>query len=355
MTQDIYQALRERLDQYSIGFPSTSTGVELKILRKMFTEIEAATYLQLTLLLESVDTLATRCGQPRKDMADILEGMADRGLIFRRRKNGEVKFAAVPFVVGSYEFQLGRMNREFAELFEQYFNEAFHEGMADSFMRPIPVNRSVPVNYPIATYEDARHILKQQKLITVINCICRVQQGLIDQGCDKPLEVCLAFGSHGQYYLDRGLGRQVTPEEALAILDQAEAAGLVNQPYNSQNPGGMCNCCGDCCGILRALNRASNPAELVISNYQAVMADDLCVGCEICLQRCQMAAITMTDTGVAQVNRQRCLGCGLCVTTCPSGALQLEAKAPADQRRPPATSAELMQRMAVQRGKVLLK
>ena len=51
--------------------------------------------------------------------------MFDKGLIFRLKKGDSAKYGAVPFVVGSFEYQLKDMDREFAELFEQYFLEAF--------------------------------------------------------------------------------------------------------------------------------------------------------------------------------------------------------------------------------------
>ena len=55
MAEDVYSLLREQLDQYSIGFPATESGVELRILRKLFTAEEAAMYLRLSLLLEWVE------------------------------------------------------------------------------------------------------------------------------------------------------------------------------------------------------------------------------------------------------------------------------------------------------------
>ena len=96
------------------------------------------------------------------------------------------------------------------------------------------------------------------------------------------------FGSMGQYYLDRGMGRKITLEEATAILTKCHEAGLVTQPATSQNPSGMCNCCGDCCGVLRALNKHPKPAEMVFSNHFATVVTDSCTGCETCLDRCQM-------------------------------------------------------------------
>lgn len=78
---------------------------------------------------------------------------------------------------------MGRMDSEMAELYEQSFEEAFLSSTTtvDPLMRTIPVNRSVEVSRPVATYEGSREIVKSKKLIALAKCICRVQQGLIDK------------------------------------------------------------------------------------------------------------------------------------------------------------------------------
>ncbi|MHA1255415.1 MAG: 4Fe-4S dicluster domain-containing protein, partial [Promethearchaeota archaeon] len=48
----------------------------------------------------------------------------------------------------------------------------------------------------------------------------------------------------------------------------------------------------------------------------------LCVGCETCIERCQMDAIKMRKEK-SKVNLKRCIGCGNCVVVCPSEAIQL--------------------------------
>ncbi len=187
-------------------------------------------------------------------------------------------------------------------------------------------------------------------LIVVTDCICRKQKGLIDQSCDKPLETCFMFGAMAQYYLDNQMGRRIDINEAIQILSDAQAAGLVTQPATAQNPGGMCNCCGDCCGVLRALNQHPRPADLVFSNYVAMMDPELCVGCQTCIDRCQMNALVMNDQDRADINPDRCIGCGLCVTTCPSGALSLKLKVGDQFRVPPVTGSDQMMAMAKERG-----
>jgi Fe-S-cluster-containing hydrogenase component 2 len=357
MSASIYHKLREQLDQYSVGFPETRSGIEINILKHLFTEDEARMYLDLTMLLETPEAVSARTGRDNQATADVLCKMAGKGLIFRLRSAERVKYAAVPFVIGSFEFQLKTMDRELAEMVEQYHQEGFLNFSADKNIPPlrtVPVQRSIDVSWKVAPYTDARQIIQSKAKIAVADCICRRQQGLIGKGCDKPLEVCLMFGSHADYYVENGMGRYIGQEEALAVLEKSEAAGLVNQPANMVNPGGMCNCCGDCCGVLRALKRDPRPADMVCNNYRAEVDAELCTACETCLDRCQMEAISMTDDPVALVKAERCIGCGLCVTTCPTGAMALHLK-PEDQRRePPASGKELMQKTAELRGTSLI-
>ena len=353
MNEPIYKKLREQLDQYSIGFPATQSGVEFKILKRLFTEAEADLYLQLAMMLESPESVAERTGRDLKQVREMLETMARKGLIFRLRKGQTVKYAAVAFVIGSYEFQLKNMDRELAQLVEDYMQEGFMNLSPQNNIAPlrtVPVHQSVPLSHPVAPYAQAREMIKTKDKIALADCICRVQQGLLDKGCDKPKEVCLSFGSHADYYVENRLGRYISQEEALAVLDQCEKAGLVNQPANMINPGGMCNCCGDCCGLLRALNKLPKPAEAVFNDYYAQVTAEQCTSCEMCLERCQMAAITMNSDGVAEVSTDRCIGCGLCVTTCPVEAITLLIKPEAQRTNPPASGRDLMMSTAKVRG-----
>ena len=356
MCENIYEQLQEQLDQYSVGFPKTESGVEMKILRKLFTEEEARMYLHLSMMLETPEALAERIKQKPDDIFGLLEKMGDKGLVFRVKKEGVVKYAAVPFVVGFYEFQLKNLDRELASLVDQYLEEAFAREMSGTTvpMRTIPVNRAIQVAWPVAPYEDVREIIKTKDKIAVANCICRVQKHLIDEGCDKPLETCFIFGSHADYYVDHHMGRWIDQDEALSILKSCEEAGLVSQPYNARNPGGLCNCCGDCCGILRALKKHPKPAQMTVSNYFAVVDGERCVACEICLDRCQMDAITLGEDDRARVDLDRCIGCGLCVTTCTAEALSLQQKSPRDRKEPPATGRDTMVQLANARGKSLI-
>ncbi|MEW5912194.1 MAG: 4Fe-4S binding protein [Thermodesulfobacteriota bacterium] len=353
MSQDTYRALQQKLDQFSMGFPATESGIEINILKYLFDRADAELFLALSQRLESAEAVAARLGRPVEEVAAQLEDMTQRGLLFRLIKGEARRYGAVPFVHGLFEFQVKNLDRELAEMVETYGQEAFEQTLqqgAEHFLRPIPVHRAIPVEHNVASYEDAVNILRAKDRIVIADCICRKKSQVLGAGCDKPLEACYMFGSMGQYYLDRGLGREISLEEGLRILEECQEAGLVTQPATAQNPGGMCNCCGDCCGVLRSLNKHPRPASLVLSNHYAVVEADECTGCETCLERCQMGAISLDGEGVAAVDLDRCIGCGLCVTHCPSGALSLAAK-PAEQMRiPPADTSQQMIRMAQKRG-----
>ena len=123
------------------------------------------------------------------------------------------------------------------------------------------------------------------------------------------------------------------------------------QPFNAQKFGGMCSCCGDCCGILRSLKMQSNPTHSIRSNYFAQIESKLCTACETCVERCQMEAIEINNS-IFKINIDRCIGCGLCVSTCPVEAISLIKKDGEQLYEPPQSGVETYIRIAQERGKL---
>jgi len=334
--------------------PATESGVEIKILKQIFSEADAELFLMLTPMLETPESIAERLNLPLTTTADHLEDMAKRGLLFRQRKDNLVRYAAIPFVVGVFEFQLNSVDETLARDLNEYYyaalGKSFH-AWSTPVMRSIPINRELVNEWPVAPYEDAMQIIDGQKKIAIAPCICRTTAKKTGQGCDRPLEACFLFGSHASYYVDNKMGRYIDKEEAKEIARKKEAAGLVMQPFNSQHVGGMCSCCGCCCGMLRSLKEEDNPAAAVKSNYFAQIDEEACVGCETCVDRCQMDAIEVKDEK-AVLQLKRCIGCGLCVSTCPADAVRLMKKSEEQLYLPPETGMETYIRIAQERGKI---
>jgi electron transport complex protein RnfB len=59
MSEEVYRRLQQRLDTYSVGFPATESGVEIKILTALFSPEDAEMFLGMTPKLETK--------QPKKD------------------------------------------------------------------------------------------------------------------------------------------------------------------------------------------------------------------------------------------------------------------------------------------------
>ena len=354
MVENIYDKLRARLDDLANGFPETESKVEIRLLKRLFTEEEAELYLPMSPFLETPEDAAQRLNRDVQELAPVLEHMAQKGHLFRKRNGDRVRYSAVPYVVGIFEHQLGRMDEDFARDHEEYFETAFGktiQAFKTPVLRTIPINRQLVAQNPVAPFEDVLQIIENQERIAIAPCVCRTTTRLAGKECDKPMENCFSFGSHADYYVENGMGRYITIDEAREIVKKNEKAGLVMQPFNSQKIGGMCSCCGDCCGVLRSLKMHPSPAEMVQSNYYAQVDEAECTGCETCLERCQMEAIEVDD-GMAAIDLIRCIGCGLCVTTCPVDAIELVKKPDDELYQPPKTGAETYMKIMQERGKL---
>ena len=85
---DVYTRLREFMDKMPAGYPETPTGVEIKILKKLYTPDEAELTMKLKSEPEEVPVIAKRIGADEKELAEKLEDMAQKGLIYRVRSGG---------------------------------------------------------------------------------------------------------------------------------------------------------------------------------------------------------------------------------------------------------------------------
>jgi len=349
MNEAVYTRLREFMDTLPGGYPATSSGVEIRLLKKLFTPEQAELTMKLGQEPEEVQSIAARIGTDETELAEKLEELALKGCIFRVRDGEKRLYQAYQFVVGVYEFQLNTLDREFAEMFEEYLPE-LGLSMAKARttqMRVIPLESSVETTPAVETYNGIRDLVRQQEIISVEPCICRKEQGLLGNECEKPKEVCIGLGDFARFYIDNGLGRQISVDEALKVLDTAEEAGLVACPTNSQKIEAICCCCTCCCPILRFAKMMPRPADNVTSYYEAKIDAEECTACELCADRCQMDAIEEVDD-VWQVVDGKCIGCGLCVAECPTEAISLVAKPGTEP--PPATFNETLNRIGAERG-----
>jgi ferredoxin len=327
--------------------------VEVRLLEKMFTPEEAALAAVMRLKPEPAADIAARAGVDPKQAYRQLKGMVRNGLITARRAGRQLGFELMPFVVGIYEMQLPRMDAEMAALFEQYFEETQGYGIvneAPAVHRVIPVEEAIPVGAEVYSYQRASELIQTAKSWGVRECICRVQQDLVGQGCDHPLEVCLVFAPVEGAFEHSPIDRALTEGEALDILQTAREAGLVHTVGNYRDGHFyICNCCTCSCAILRSMARFGQLSAVAHSDFYAVADEALCAGCGDCVAACQFGALALSED-VCAVDRQRCVGCGLCTDVCPSEALHLERR-PGHETAPlPVDLHDWMVRRSKERG-----
>jgi len=352
VTVDIYRKLAQHLDDLPGGFPATESGVELRILQRLFTPEEAELALHLTPVPEKCEVIASRAGIAPEEAAQRLNKMAKKGLIYNIEGDGRpTKYRASQYMVGIWEFHVKELDVGLIQDTNEYFPTLFDEAWKLPQLRTIPVGRSLTPQHEVLPYEQAEELLRAQDRIAVAPCICRREHTLVEKGCHRPQETCLVFGSGAEYYVRNGLGRSIGLDETLEILDLAEKAGLVLQPSNAKKAAFICLCCGCCCQVLKNLKRHPKPASLVSSPFVATVNLDTCEGCGDCVERCQMEALELGDKTVA-LDVDRCIGCGLCVTACPTDSLAMVRKPESEQPEIPENMIEAYRKLAKARGKI---
>ena len=265
-----YRKLQERLDTLPIGFPATKSGVELRILKALFTPKEAEIAVKMSFIPESVEK------------------------IYRRVKK------------------------------------------------------------IVASKDELSEIIKKTNKIAVMECICQKGKEHLNKPCKQTdmREYCFALNNSAQHVVDLNNGKFVTSDEALIIFKKAQEEGLILQPGNALDPNFICCCCGCCCDLITNIKKLDRPWELFHSNFIASVDSDLCVGCESCLNRCQMDAIEMVEN-IAAVNQKLCIGCGNCVVTCSEEAITLKKKE--KELIPPNTTKDLFLKIMVKKAELRRK
>ena len=333
----VYRRLAARLDEFPQGFPATEEGLELAILRKIFTPDEATLAAELSVVPLSAETIARRLGRPLEPLRAELDRMVERGQLLVAVLRDRRCYALLPFVVGVYEFQLPRMDAELARLFEAYAPALSRGigGAAPELGRVVPVNARIEAQAEVLPHDSVRAMLADAVSFRLMECICRRERAAAGHPCTHTLETCLSFSRHAGSEQMAWWGRDITREEAYEVLEKCEREGLVHCTYNVRRDSMfVCNCCTCCCGFLRGVREFEAPNLLVRSNYLAAIDDDACTDCGDCATRCPMDAIAGTD-GSRRVDPERCVGCGVCTVACPTAAVTLRERPARERTTPP--------------------
>ncbi len=160
-------------------------------------------------------------------------------------------------------------------------------------MHVIPVEKAIEHENQSASVEHISHWLSKYDKYSVGQCTCRKQQTMRGEGSGEINgEFCMGVGDMAEYCVDRGMGRYITYEEALEILERAERHGFVHQITNidgEEKIVAICNCAPGVCNALRT-SQLYNTPNMSRSAYRAHVEKSKCVACGKCVEVCPVGA-----------------------------------------------------------------
>jgi ferredoxin len=340
VTSRSYYNLQKRLDEAPQGAPASETL--FRILEVLFTKDEAELVSLLPGSLFTVEEAAKVWRVPVNRARSELDALADKGILLDIAAGDMQGYMLAPTMAGFFEFSLMRLDGRFdkqilSELYYQYINT--EEDFIRSVLSTQPhIGRAYVQEDAIQEkdravvldYERATHVIDTSSCITVGTCYCRHKMQHVGKSCDAPQEVCLTFNWCAESLARHGIARTISRKEAHKILGECIEIGLVQLGDNVQEGvNWICNCCSCCCEGLVAYRRLGYNARLT-TNFVSTHNREACIGCDICIERCPVNAITQYDAGngdgYVSVDSDRCIGCGVCARFCPTGSMVLERR-----------------------------
>ncbi|UCC39510.1 MAG: 4Fe-4S binding protein [Candidatus Aminicenantes bacterium] len=305
---------------------------------------------------------------PEESFHTFFETIMRKGLVWPRYdKEGEKRYVLAAILVGWFEVYLSDGSetpekQEFArrvdELFKSFsklnvfplrnlLNYKFrresepHTEIAltkqpNEISKTVEVDVHLPLKsgetkiYPYHSVFELIEKYGDENKIALVHCFCRQWHKMLDKPCrfDIPAESCITLGDMTRHAVDYGVGRLISKEKALKVIQELQEKGAIHQVFfekDDMNLGeiAICNCCWDCCGVLTSYNRGYLPLHLKSYYYAQIKDSTLCTGCGTCVKYCPTRAFSVVKEK-SQINVEKCIGCGQCEMKCPEGVIGLE-------------------------------
>ncbi len=332
----------------------------IRVLKNGFTSEEGEIMLRLS-TFKTCEQLAKELNQDEKYVQEKLDALS-RGWV-RGRKGQYITVTNMIAIIPHSTMPGVPEEERRAQWLDWFRTEEYSRWQLESWVRQsktlgghavhriLPSHRALIASPKISPdqilwYEDMPQVFQRVKHIYVGPCGCRSVWGV----CDSPMITCMGVAYTEPAANDRRARRkEITPVEAMAIIEECEDKGMLNIPPNRAVAEMFCNCCPCCCEVVYPYNKygdsRTNQANLSPSRFRASLDQAACSGCQTCIDRCPFNAIELQKVPgskkmKATIINEKCMGCGLCVIKCPQNALTLELFRP-PEHIPTQTSGEL--------------
>jgi len=152
---DVYRRLQRHIDNMPVAFPESESGLDIKLLKHLFTPEEAKIALELSALPEPLERIHKRLkktGISIDDLENTLDNLVEKGSIlggkFFERKGAGKYYSKALLAIGMYELQAGKLTKDLEKNFQGYMDEKFYKvihSKKTSQMRTIPVRKGVNI------------------------------------------------------------------------------------------------------------------------------------------------------------------------------------------------------------------
>lgn len=359
---DVYFRLARHLEKLIMSYPFSDALISL--LREMFSPAEARVVLAIPnnlhpLEAASIETIASNSDLPANVIAETLESLASRNLIYSANIRQGVKgYALLQIGYGMPQtfFWKGDQSdhaKKMAKMVLNYFTvpvtKTVYGGTPTKTYKYSPAGLSVDLPMQgVLPHEQIGSVVRAASKIAVAHCPCRMSAGILGRtDCHHSIEVCLKYDEMAEFVVSQGLAREISEDEALHILTNCEKEGLVHMVDNVRGEiKHTCNCCGHYCWNVGIIRRRKIPRDVLMAVYFIRETDsDECIGCGACAEICPADAVTMSDD-LAEIDPDWCIGCGVCAVTCPTEAISVKRRS---DKQPPETFSELHNRIRSER------
>ena len=222
-------------------------------------------------------TLARMNNMSLEDTEKMIKHLCWVGVLEMNRENEDRhrQYNVPIFVPGSAEFmmmndQLTEAHPELATFFNlmtqmplEGITQMIPLGGSGVGMHVIPVEKAIEHENKSVSVEHISHWLNKYDKYSVGQCTCRKQQSMRGEGSGEINgEFCMGVGDMAEYCVEKGMGRYITYEEALEILERAERHGFIHQITNIDGEDkivAICNCTPGVCNAIRTSQLYNTP------------------------------------------------------------------------------------------------
>ncbi len=346
--QDVYLHLAKHLQDLIMGYPYNEALTDL--LKETYSPVEARVALAIPnnlapLEVVDLETIAARCDLPRSTVAEALQSLSGRNMLYTRSTaTGETGYALLQvgyglpqtfFWAGQTDEKAQRMAKLVLNYFSVPTTQKVYGAVPTKSFKYTPANVSIDVEMQgVMPNEQMGPIVEASSRIAVAHCPCRMSAKILGRtDCHHSLEVCIKYDELAEFVIAKGLAREISKDETFKILADCEKEGLVHMVDNSQGQiKHTCNCCGHYCWNVGIIRRRKIPRDMLMAVYFIRETDlDECIGCGACADICPVDAVAMVDER-PEVDTNWCIGCGVCAVSCPAEVIsikrRLESRAP---------------------------